>query len=60
MKVEEDILTDTSNAFVDTMRFSNLYLAGIGGDYDGIIKVISIKENKIIKDIKNNFVCYGI
>ena len=32
---EEDILTDTSNAFVDTMRFSNLYLAGIGGDYDG-------------------------
>ena len=32
----------------------------IGGDYDGIIKVISIKENKIIKDIKNNFVCYGI
>ena len=32
----------------------------IGGDYDGIIKVILIKENKIIKDIKNNFVCYGI
>ena len=32
----------------------------VGGDYDGIIKVISIKENKIIKDIKNNFVCYGI
>ena len=32
----------------------------IGGDYDGIIKIISIKEKKIIKYIKNEFVCYGI
>lgn len=29
---EEDIGTDTSNRFIDTMRFSNIYLAGIGGD----------------------------
>lgn len=32
---EEDIGKDTSNSFVDTLRFSNLYLSGIGGDYDG-------------------------
>ena len=32
---EEDIGIDTSNRFIDTLRFSNLYLAGIGGDYDG-------------------------
>ena len=29
---EEDIGKDTSNTFVDTLRFSNLYLSGIGGD----------------------------
>lgn len=29
---EEDIGTDTSNRFVDTLRFSNVYLNGIGGD----------------------------
>ena len=29
---EELIGSDTSNAFVDTLRFSNCYLAGIGGD----------------------------
>ena len=29
---EKDIGTDTSNVFVDTLRFSNLYLNSIGGD----------------------------
>ena len=29
---EEDIGTDTSNMFVDTMKLSNLYLPGMGGD----------------------------
>lgn len=29
---EEDIETDTSNRFVDTLRFNNVYLAGCGGD----------------------------
>ncbi len=29
---EEDIGKDTSNSFIDTLRFSNLYLSGIGGD----------------------------
>lgn len=32
---EEDIGSDTSNKFVDTMKISNLLLAGNGGDYDG-------------------------
>ncbi len=32
----------------------------VGGDNDGIIKIISINENKIIKNINNGFKCYGI
>ena len=32
---EEDINTDTSNRFSDTMWISNLMLKAIGGDYDG-------------------------
>lgn len=32
---EEDIGSDTSNKFVNTFNMSNLYLEGIGGDYDG-------------------------
>ena len=32
---EEDIDTDTSNRFSDTMWISNLMLKAIGGDYDG-------------------------
>ena len=32
----------------------------IGGDIDGIIKIISINEYKIIKEIKNEFLCFGI
>ena len=32
---EEDIGIDTSNVFVDTLRFSNTYLDSIGGDFDG-------------------------
>lgn len=31
----EDINNDTSNKFIDTLQLSNLYLAGLGGDYDG-------------------------
>ena len=29
---EKDIGIDTSNLFVDTLRFSNAYLSGCGGD----------------------------
>ena len=32
----------------------------IGGYDDGIIKIISINEKKIIKEIKNEFECFGI
>lgn len=32
---EEDIGGNTSNKFVDTLTISNLFLEGIGGDYDG-------------------------
>ena len=30
-----DIGTDTSNKFIDTMNICNAYLRAIGGDYDG-------------------------
>lgn len=32
---EEDIGTNTSNKFIDTLNLSNLHLKGLGGDYDG-------------------------
>ena len=32
---QEDIGSNTSNKFVDTIQFSNLQLEPIGGDYDG-------------------------
>lgn len=32
---EEDIGSNTSNKFVDTLQMSNLHLKSIGGDYDG-------------------------
>lgn len=32
---QEDIGCNTSNRFIDTLNISNLYLDGIGGDYDG-------------------------
>lgn len=32
---EEDISSNTSNKFIDTLRISNLMLSAIGGDYDG-------------------------
>lgn len=32
---QSDIGANTSNRFIDTLNISNLYLDGIGGDYDG-------------------------
>lgn len=32
---QKDVGTNTSNRFIDTLNISNLYLDGIGGDYDG-------------------------
>lgn len=41
---------DPSNAFIDTMEFSNTYLGPIGGDYDGdqisVKPVFSVEANK--------------
>ena len=31
-----------------------------GGGYDKIMKVLSLKEKKIIKEIDNKIICYGI
>lgn len=63
---EEDILTDTSNKFVDTLRFSNMYLSGIGGDYDGdqcTCKGVYTREaNDELRELMNakqNFITYG-
>ena len=33
---EKDIGSNTSDVFIDTMQFSNLYLPGMGGDFDGV------------------------
>lgn len=38
----EDLNTDTTNKFTDTLKICNLYLASIGGDYDG--DQVSIKS----------------
>ena len=63
---EEDIGTDTSNVFVDTLRFSNTYLDSIGGDFDGdqcTCKGVYTREandelDEFMKS-KQNFVTFG-
>lgn len=63
---EEDIETNTGNKFVDTFKLSNLYLPGMGGDYDG--DTITVKaaytneanqELKEFRDMKMNFIDLG-
>jgi hypothetical protein len=63
---EEDIGTDTSNKFIDTMNFSNLYLKGMGGDYDGdqiTVKGVYTEEaNEELEQFMNskqNFITFG-
>lgn len=63
---EEDIGTDTSNRFVDTMKISNLYLPGLGGDYDGdqvtSKGVYTIEANEELEELMNskqNFMDFG-
>ena len=44
---QEDIGSNTSNRFIDTLNISNLHLGSIGGDYDGdqcVIKGIFSEE----------------
>ena len=63
---EEDIGKDTSNTFVDTMKFSNLYLPGCGGDYDGdqitCKGVYTVEANQELKELinqKQNYMDFG-
>lgn len=63
---EEDIGTNTGNMFVDTMTISNLYLPGMGADYDGdtvsMKGVYTIEANKEIEEFvssKKNFIDLG-
>ena len=63
---EEDILAPSGNRFADTMRISNLYLAGLKGDYDGdtgIMKGSFFKESndELAKYVnsKSNFIDVG-
>lgn len=63
---EEDIGIDTSNLFVDTLRFSNSYLSGIGGDFDGdqcTCKGVYTREaNDELREYmksKANFITFG-
>lgn len=39
---EEDIGSNTSNTFVDTMQISNLYLPGMCADFDGVMSSLYI------------------
>lgn len=63
---KEDIGTDTSNKFVDTMKLSNLYLPGMGGDYDGdqitCKGVYTVEANQELREFlnsKQNFMDFG-
>ena len=63
---ESLIGSDTSNSFVDTLRFSNCYLNGIGGDYDGdqctCKGVYTNEANDELRNFMNskeNFVTFG-
>ena len=55
---QEDIGKDTSNMFVDTLIFSNIFLKSIGGDYDGdqcsVKGVWSEESNKELIDLINS------
>lgn len=62
---EEDIGKNTGSDFVDTFKMSNLYLPGLGGDYDG--DTITVKavytdeanaELRAYRDSKMNFIDY--
>ena len=63
---EEDIGTDTSNKFVDTLKLSNLYLPGLSGDYDGdqvtCKGVYTVEANEELRELlnsKQNFMDFG-
>ena len=66
-KIEDkDIGSNTSNSFIDTLIISNLYLKGMGGDYDGdqctCKGVYTNEANEELAEYMNskeNFVTFG-
>lgn len=66
-KIRKDqIGMNTSNMFIDTMNMSNLYLEGLGGDYDGdticVRGVFTDEANEELKNFvkeKKNFIGLG-
>lgn len=63
---QDDILESTANKFVDTMQVCNLYLKGMGADYDGdtgVMKGSFFKETNeelaSFVDSKANFINLG-
>lgn len=63
---EEDIGSNTSSAFIDTLNICNLFLEAIGGDYDGdqttakvAYSIEANEELKKFKDSKKFFVDLG-
>ena len=62
----EDINTPSAKKFVDVMHLSNLYLDGMGGDYDGDTVIVkgsfmneTNKELEKFTDSKANFINLG-
>lgn len=55
---KDEIEQNTGNKFVDTMKLSNLYLDGLGADYDGdtvsIKGVFTEEANKELSEFVNN------
>lgn len=45
---QEMIGTNTSNSFIDSMNISNLYLAGIGGDYK-LLTIVIVKPLELLE-----------
>lgn len=63
---EEDLNSNTSNRFIDTLKISNLMLSAIGGDYDGdmaSVKGVYTKEanEELLKfmDSKANYIGFN-
>lgn len=63
---ESDIGIDTSNIFVDTFKMSNLYLKGMGADFDGdqinskgVYTVEANQELREFMNSKQNFIDFG-
>ena len=63
---QEMIGKNTSNMFIDSINISNLYLEGIGGDYDGdtttVKGIYSVEANEELEKVMHsnyNFIDFG-